>query len=237
MRVILTYPVPFNCWDAYEPFVKRFTTSFKENPPGCDYELLATNHWGEPIDEVRKMFYGIKANFFDYNEDGCQIGAQLQVAKFLDSALDADVFLVGFTTHAYFHRPGWLKRLVDCRAAWGPGLYGVCASREGGKLHLRTSCYGADLTFFTKYPKEIQSREDCNRFEHGEWCFSEWCDNQGYEPKVAHWDAITSLSERVTNGYRNGNQEQLLVWDRHTDLYQNASPEEKARYTALAWPG
>lgn len=230
MKAILTYPLPFNVWTHYAAFAQRFARTFREFPPEADYELVVTTHWGEPTDFVREMFYDIKTRFQPFYGDGCQIGAQQEVS------LMNEGFIVGLTGHAYFHRSGWLRRLMEKREKFGPGLYGVCASQEGGKLHLRTSCYGVDSTYFNKFENPILSRDDCTKFECGEWCFSEWFEKTFQRaPLVVHWDSVNDLSEHVENGYRDGNQEQLLVWDRHTDLYASASESEKAQLQRLAF--
>lgn len=229
MKVILTYPIPFNVWPHYWEQIKRFTKTFKEFPPGEDYQLHVTCHWGEPVDQIRKLFYGIKTKFVPYYADGCQIGAQQDLALMQDEAL-----IVGLTTHAYFFREGWLKVLLDARRHFGPGLFAVAGSREGGVTHLRTSCYLMDADIWKKYPWEIKSREDNNRFEHGCWCCSQWVDRMLNLPAlVVNWDDVFPPGVVLPNGYRNGNQEQMLVWDRHSDLYRDADEEKKREIEAI----
>lgn len=229
MKTFLVYPIPFNVWDLFDFYVYRFVKSFKAHPPGADYELILTCNWGEPTDEIHKLFYGTKAKFIPYYGGGCQIGAQQAVASTLDEG-----FIIGFTTHAWFHRAGWLDRLMKVRREQGPGLYGVCPSLEG-KAHLRTSCYGMDAGMWHQYPRTVESREDCSRFECGDWCLSEWFINaSGMNVPIVYWDSVQGISDAVPNGYRDGNQEQLLVWDRHTDIYEDADDVEKKRLSDMA---
>lgn len=229
MRTILVYPIPFNVWPQYWEYVQRFANTFKEFPPGHDYELWATCHWGEPTDEVRRWFYGIKTKFVPYYANGCQIGAQQQVAMTLE-----DAFIIGITSHAYFFRAGWLDRFMFARRLYGQGLYGTCGSLEG-KPHLRTNFYGMDASLWNRYPKSIETREDCSKFECGHWCLSDWFYQLSeHSPIVVHWDSVDPIEHQVANGYRDGNQEQLLVWDRHTEVYQNSEPEEQQRLSNLA---
>lgn len=229
MRTIIVYPLPFNIWPQYEELVERFCQTFKEFPPGADYELQATCHWGEPTDKVRELFYGIKTKFVPYYRDGCQIGAQQAVAQMIDEA-----FIVGLTTHAYFHRAGWLERFLRVREVNGPGLYGTCSSLEG-RPHMRTNCYGMDANIWRGYPHPILSREDCSRFECGDLCLSDWYRRcSGDDPMIVYWDGNRGITGPVVNGYRNGNQEQLLVWDRHTQMYADAGPDEKQKLEDLA---
>lgn len=229
MRTVLVYPLPFNVWGTYEDYAKRFVRSLKLNPAEADFELWLTCHWGEPTDEVREWFYGTKAKFVEYYRDGCQIGAQQEVAATLENC-----FVIGITGHAYFHRAGWLKRFMGVREEYGPGLYGVCGSLEGNP-HLRTNFYGMDAEIWQKYPYGIHTREHCSRFECGDLSISDWfAKNSGGKPIVVHWDNVLSIEDRVPNGYRDGNQEQLLVWDRHTDMYAEGTDEDKVRLSNLA---
>lgn len=230
MRTILVYPIPFNVWGQYSAYVKRFTDTFKEFPPCADYELWATCHWGEPTDEVRQWFYGIKTKFVPYYANGCQVGAQQQVA----STREND-FIIGITSHAYFFRAGWLDRFMKVREQYGPGLYGTCGSQEG-KLHMRTNFYGLDAEFWHAYPHEIETREDCSKFECGEWSLWDWFWDHmpHFFNGVVYWDSVDPVEHQLVNGYRDGNQEQLLVWDRHTDIWQNAQNQEKRRLADLA---
>lgn len=229
MKPLLVYPLPFNIWQHYSAYAMRFTDTLKHYDPGADFELVATCHYGMPTDKIREMFYGIKARFESYNKDGCQIGAQQEVAGYTES----NRIMVCLTGHAYFFREGWLDRIL--RAFWehGDGLYGVAASREG-TLHLRTSCFAFKASLLRAYPFPCRSREDCDLFEHGPDCFSRWVQTKKKRPvKVVHWDSINDLEEHIPNSYRHGNQEQMLVWDRHSDLYASAVSSDKERLESL----
>lgn len=229
MRTVLVYPLPFNVWDTYEPFVRRFVLSLKEHPAEADFELWVTCHWGEPTDALHQFFYGTKAKFVPYYRDGCQIGAQQEVAATLENC-----FVIGLTGHTYFHRAGWLRRFMDIRETGGAGLYGTCGSLEG-RPHLRTNFYGMDAELWHEYPFGITTREHCSRFECGDLSLSDWYTSKtGLHPTVVHWDSVNVIEDRVPNGYRDGNQEQLLVWDRHTDMYAEGTDEDKVRLSNLA---
>lgn len=230
MRTVLVYPIPFNVWDQYRPLVRRFARTFKEHPPGCDYELVATCHWGEPTDYVREWFYGIKTRFVPYYDNGCQIGAQFSVAGTMENA-----FIIGLTSHSYFHRAGWLERFMAVAEEENyKGLFGACGSCEG-RPHLRTNLFGMEADYWHAFPLAIQSRADCSRFECGDWSVADWFFQMTRKhPLVVHWDSVNSIKDRVANGYRDGNQEQLLAWDRHTEEYQNATEERRAELSALA---
>lgn len=124
---------------------------------------------------------------------------------------------------------------MNVREDFGLGLYGTCGSLEG-KLHMRTNMYGLDAEFWHAYPHQIDSREDCSKFECGDWCLSEWF--RSHMPHffngIVYWDSVEPIETQLVNGYRDGNQEQLLVWDRHTDIWRDAEEPEKTRLANLA---
>lgn len=223
MKVALFYPLPFNLWHSYEDYVFRFSETFKNFPPEHDYALYLTCHWGTPTDRIRKMFYGLKAIYLDYNGDGCQIGAQQNTALICPRD-----FFVGFTVHNYFHRSGWLKRMMEAREKHGPGLYGSSASLEGSP-HIRTAGYGMDRALWGKYPQSIDTRDACSRFENGDWSVTKFVTDQGLPAMQVTWDGEQSQEDwRKPDGvFRRGEQNAMLMWDRHTEIYSDAEPEEK----------
>lgn len=231
MRVVLSYPVPLNVWPHFSHYVKRFARSFKDHPPGHDYELWVTCHWGERIDAVRKLFYGIKTRFFEYQDNGCDIGSTQMVSALVEPS----GFVVGLATHAYFHREGWLKRLVEAREKHGPGLYGVAASNEG-RPHIRTSCYGLDADLWQHFETVINTREACTEFENGQKSITNFVQRQTLEVWQVTWDDEQGPNTwRLPDGvFRKGQQNAMLVFDRHSDIFEAASDEEKARLTKLA---
>jgi hypothetical protein len=229
VRTILSYQIAFNLWDQHKAWVKRFAKTFKEHPPEADYELWITCAWGEPVDSVRRLFYGTRAIFTTWCEDACDIGAAQRCARIAEDAL-----IVGFPSHAYFHRAGWLKRLVTSRTMFGLGLYGTSASFEI-EPHVRTCGYAIDASLLNDYPKPITSRADCTEFEVGQNSITRFVTKQKGAVVVVFWDGTVSLEDAVKyeNGFRKGNQEQTLVFDRHTDLYRDASEEERKKLEAL----
>lgn len=232
MKVILTYPVPLNVWGHFRSSVKRFTQSFKDHPPGCDYELWVTCHWGERTDAITKLFFGIKTRYFEYHDNGCDIGSHQWV---INTNVWKDTFFVSLATHAYFHRDGWLKRLVDAREKYGPGLYGVAASNEV-RPHIRTSCFGLDALIWRDYKKVINSRELCSEFENGPESITNFVQENKEQVWQVTWDDEQGPHTwRLPEGvFRKGAQNAMLVWDRHTLLFEEADLEESKRLTELA---
>lgn len=231
MIPIIVYPVPLDNWNTFRPAVMRFTETMKEFPPGCPYVLIPVFNWGTPVDDIRSMFYGLKCQYDYYFSDGADAGSWQHVAL-----RHSDRFLICLTTRCYFFRAGWLYRLVQERKRHGPGLYTTSASHEGGTMHACLRAFGVDAEFLANY-QAIESRDQGTHFE-ADGTFMNFVENNSGTTKLVLWDHCLDKPEWFSkeNRFRNGNQEQMLVWDRHSDAYKNASPEEKQRLERMANP-
>lgn len=228
MKVVIVYPLPFDNWTFFEPFVERFTRTFKQFKPGCEYEVAAVCNWGEPADKVREMFYGIKTKFVPYYENGWDIGSAQHVAH----TLPDNVFMVNMTSRCYFHREGWLKLMADAREALGSGLYGCTANHDGYRLHLCTRAYAMDVEDFKYYPHKIDSRAKGPLFEIGAdneyGNLMEWMEvSRGKPSRLVFFDRVAEKPDWFTapNRFRSGDQSNVLVHDFHTDIYRDAGDE------------
>lgn len=170
------------------------------------------------------MFYGLPVTFLPYGDEGCDIGSAQCLAQLLD-----DEFMVCMTSRCYFWREGWLKRLVTAREAIGPDLFGCFASKESGKLHLCTRAYCMDAADFRMYPVKITSRNQGVFFECGEGNLLEWFEARGKKGWIVGWSGVHDKLEwfKVPDRFRNGDQSDCLVFDRHTDYYRDADDKEK----------
>lgn len=139
------------------------------------------------------------------------------------------------TTRCYFHRSGWLKRYVDARAKHGVGIYGGSASMEEYP-HICTRAYALDVGILGRWPGEVNRREDSPIMERGPRSLTAFCKANGWATCQVLWDSEqTNWREwrAPDNIFRRGNQEQMLVWDRHTEVYRDADAEEKKKLEAL----
>lgn len=244
MRPIISFPLPFDNWDPYWRSVQRFTETFKKFPPGCDYEVWAVCNWGEPNDEVREWFYGIKTRFIPYFESGCDLGGHQHVAKLLmenENSTGSDL-VVGMTSRCYFHRSGWLNTMVELHRIWG-GLIGCSASKQGGTMHLGTRAFAMTAADWMVYPYDILTRKDGPMFEvgtnNGYGSLLNWYSKNLGLVHVAHWDNIFRLPDEwdryvASKGrFRDGEQNAMLVHDFHSQSYAEAGPEEKLKLEAM----
>lgn len=237
MIAAISYPVPLDNWETFRSDVDRFAKTWKAHPPGTDdYLLLAMLCRDGLPGEADGLLDGIARTYRRYDGGGCDIGCHLQAA---DSCGDA--FLVCLSTRVYFHREGWLKRLMEAREQNGPGLYGTAVSLEY-MPHVRTHCFGIDASLLREYPHRINSRQRGYFFESGvdneDGSFFNWCRAaKSYPVTIVYWDRICDFEHALMadNRFRYGDQSNLLVFDRHTKLWQDAPPEERERLTKLTY--
>ena len=225
---IINYPVPLDNWALFRPDVEKFTNSLREIDPGEGYEIRAMCAWTDPDDDVREMFRGLPVQFVRYDGPGLDSGS----AQFSSDQMTENNFMVCFTTRHYFWKAGWLKAMCDARRQFGPGLYGICANRETYPLHICLRCYGIDSNDFKQYPFHINSKLRCHQWEV--YHALPWMRGLGHVTKLVMWDGVYDEPEWFTrpNRWRNGNQSNLLVFDRHSDSYRDGSPQHRAQLEA-----
>lgn len=239
MTPAVIYPLPLDNWDTFKVDVERFVQTWNEFRPGCpctvtmmippcrDERVLAESH------TILGKFG--EFNLRPYSGRGADIGAHQQAAFQCD-----DEVMVCLSTRVHFHRAGWLKRLMDCWDEFGPGLYGTAATREPGRLCLRTHCYMMGSYDFQRYPHVINSRPRGHFFEWGyrnpDGSLTDWYQSLGGMTRVVYWDSCSDVEWLAQdNIFRRGDQSNLLVWDRHTELWKNSSEHEKAVLATMAF--
>lgn len=225
---IINYPLPLDNWELFRPDVEKFTRTFREFDPGEGYELRAMCCWNDPTDVVKEMFRGIKCQFIRYDGPGQDSGS----AQFSADQMAANNFMICLTTRHYFWKAGWLKKMCDARRQFGPGLYGVCANRETYPLHLCLRFYGIDSDDFKQYPFHLNSKLRCHQWEV-HYALS-WMRGLGHVTKLVLWDGVYDEPKWFSrpNRFRNGDQSNLLVFDRHSDSYRDGSPQHRAELEA-----
>jgi hypothetical protein len=234
MKTHLVVPVPLDddsVWDIFRPHIKRFTDTYRQFPPGAEHTIMAVCNKADATAEVKAMFDGMPVEWLRYDGDGADLGSQQFVAE---SSTD-NVFQVNLTTRTHAHREGWLTHLVKAREKYGPGLYGITASNEGGRLHICTRAHSYDTRDFRFYPTKITSRDFGVFFELGRGCLLEWFLEFGRPAYVVTWDRIWRKPEwfDIPNGYRRGDQRNCLLFDKHTERYADANDAERERLTAM----
>jgi hypothetical protein len=234
-KPIIAYPVPMDSPEVYEtflPFVKRFCQTFMEYPGDCEIALLKcvkkTDEWYlEKLAEHYQWLYPAEQTHYIYDSNGCDIGS----AQWLSKQLHPDRLMIMMTSRCYFHKAGWLERYLEAHDKDPDALLGASASWEGGKRHICTRAYAMRAGLFASYPHLIDTREKGQKFEVDEWCITDWfAENQRHTLQVT-FDGVQEQPDwrNPDNIFRKGNQSNMIVHDKHSDLYRDAGPEEKLR--------
>ena len=238
MRTILVYPLPMENEDVLKtflPFAHRFRETYLANDPGHQHDLIVVCNGADPNDEVRGVFDKCGARYERYDGAGFDLGSQQTIAQSHRNALQ-----VNFTSRCYFHRPNWLWKLVVAFEAYGDGLYGVSASREGGNLHVCTRAFMYWTETFRNFTTSIVSRDQGVDFEVTKGkSISDWYSSLALARRIVHWDRTVNLDvfDTVPNRFRDGDQSAMLVFDRHSDLYRDGDETEKKRLATLCIKG
>lgn len=236
MTVAVIYPVPMDSpevWETFKPFVKRFCDTYRQFHPSYNtHEIYVVLNKGELNDEISEMFNNMPVRFAQYSGDGFDLGTHQWMAK----KLEPETFTICMTTRCYFWCDSWLWRLASCREQFGRGLYGCFASKESGHLHICTRAFCMDAQDWQEYPVEITSRDQGVFVECGEGCLLDWFESRELPAMIVHRDGPATKGAwfEVKNRFRNGDQSNVLIKDRHTDIYQDADAEERKRLAAMA---
>lgn len=213
----------------YKSFTDRFAKSYLQFEPEIDHDLIIgiCGYSSKPDNELD----GIASDYRFYSGRGWDIGAFQAIAPTIDCDL-----LICMATPVYFWRDNWLNPIVSCASINGYGLYGPMTSFENSP-HIRTSCFAMHPKLIGEYPYTVNSRERTSLFEsHHQCSFTGFSLSKSIPVKMVTETGFYDVGEwrKHDNIFRRGNQSNCLVWDRHTDIYANASPEEKVRLEKLA---
>jgi len=226
MRVIVAYTrvvQSFNTMIAppqYDAGMKRFLDSYCMYEPPEKHELVIIGCGGLCSEAL-----GLPYSSIAYYGKGWDCGAFQHAAN----ALDCDL-LVCCNSWVHFWRSDWLRPMIKAREVHGPGLYGFSASYELGP-HLRTPCFGFAPEVVRSYPVAVRDRTACNGFEAGPLCLTKHAERNHYPTLlITPRGALPQLEWRKpVNGFRRGDQSDVLVWDRHTEHYAQASEADKRK--------
>ncbi len=207
MRVSIIYVFPQVNFPKYAEAARRFSDTYLNNPPGeTDHDIHVCLNGGcghGPYQE--KCFSPIGVNYFEHSNWGQDIGA-FQVAA---ETIPCDL-LVCFGSHIYFHRAGWLDRMVQAFLDNGPTLYGAWGYHQP-KPHLRTTGFWLPPDLLKAYPYQISDGLRYE-FEHGNDSITLWTQKMGFEPILVSWNGEMRMNE-----WRHLNQHECLVRDQWSD--------------------
>jgi len=226
MKVIIAY-ICVSGGPKTNDLLYRFRTTEWAYPGDSDVPariVLVCN--GGPLAPECRNWIGADWSIYPRRNEGGDIGGFIDVAR----ELQPD-FLVCFGESVYFHRRGWLKRLIDSRNTFGEGMYGMLSSNLV-RPHLNTTAFAVDAKLLAAYSDQVKTRDDRYQFEHGTLAF--WSRVKAMRKVVClvTFDGCYGPTEwrAPANIMWKGDQSNCLVWCSHTERYAQANAETKRRW-------
>jgi hypothetical protein len=219
--------------DKTSDFCARFAATWNQFPPGADCDLIVACQGGPLDTETSLLFASLNARFWPrVNDDARDLGAYLDAAKSISS--DYEMMLcLGESVHV--HREGWLKRLVEARERYGPGLYGPFGTYVI-RAHLQTTAFFCPPSFLREYPLKVTNRKERYEFEHGERALWRRLHARNIPVKLVTWDGEWSPRQwrLPQNCLWRGDQSNLLMHSNHSQNWQEADETRKRNWSASA---
>lgn len=215
----------------YEPGAQRWLASYRKHMPAMPHDLVVINRYQ---DSPNGSFDDVASEYMRYDGFGWDCGAW----QFAGRNINAEL-LVCFNSSTVIQGNGWLERFVAAVEQHGEGVYGPLASFEIVP-HLRTPCLAFAPKVINGYPAQVNDRQDTYRFEVFGYPdppnFTQWARAQGYQTRLVTWSGCYDQPQWRTpkNVFRNGDQSDLLIRDRHCEAYEISTPEGKAVLEKLA---
>lgn len=205
---------------SYVEGERRFHETYLKFKPSIPHDLIVVNCGQADEDHA---FDDIASGYECY--DG--LGSDCGTYQVVGGRQTADL-VICCNTIAYFWRAGWLEPFVRAWEEYGAGVYGPTSSFEHHP-HLRTPCIASTPELFASYPIRVNSRSDAVEFESGCYNFSLSAHYAGVPSRLVTFDGSYALPDwrQPPNIFRRGDQSNCPVWDRHTDLFKNATASDQ----------
>lgn len=204
----------------HDDYAARFVASYNLFPPRYPHQTVVVSNGRNPTSFARSLFLQIPSEWFYHDNTGWDIGAYQALAR----TLSCDVMLC-FGQSVYFHKSGWMRRIVDAWQKRGPGY---CSGTASYKIrpHLQTTGFWCPPRLIADTcPNKIISRENRYEFEHGVKNLGTLAEKQGLTPLLVTWDGEYRRDKWRTppNIIFRGDQTNCLYWTNHSDLYMNSN--------------
>ena len=228
MRIVLCY-ITVAGGARTDIFAARFASSYFAFPPGVEHETLIVSNGGPPAKQIEVILSGLpKPVWFERNNSGWDIGAY--IAASVGPARDADM-IVCLGESVYFHRSGWLKRLVEAWETYGEGMYGVYAS-NAVRSHLNTTAFATSPAILADYPLTVTTSKARYEFEHGQMALWRLLAMFRKPTMLVTWDGFwpPNAWRRPDNILWRGDQSNCLMWCNHVENYREAPLKVKGSW-------
>ncbi len=215
----------------YESAVERFALSYRKYFPSTHHKLILVNSNGGCSPTIEGFFKGVSYEMVKYNGSGWDIGGH----QFAINSLNPDDWVMCFSTWAYFRQNGWLEAFVDARGVYGDALYGSSTSYER-HLHLRGTGIFMRCGMMQSYPLVCNNKQQSWLVESGNRSITWWYlkNQKGVYLVTPNETVGPNLFRSLKNIYRSGDQSNLWVYDKHSDIYDRASRLQKIKLELLA---
>jgi len=205
------------CPKLYRPGTKRFCQSWKAFPPNADHQLVVIDNNHGFDDEMWSWFDGIKYEVLHYDGGGWDTGAH----QFFSYHVPPHEWMMCFSTWAHFKEKDWFTAFVKAREQYGDTLYGSTCSPENG-FHIRGTGFMCKAIHVQHYPTVVSNRTLSRQFESGPTCLTARLQELGNVYIVTKSGVhLPESALELANGFRRGDQSDLLTFDKYTDLYEN----------------
>jgi len=241
----LVYLFPLDDLATFQPCAERWARTKLEFPPRYEHTQHIVYCNGMVQEWQRAIFKSIPHIEHTFMGPGWDIGTYQHMANIID-----DEFVVFMNARVHFNRAGWLARLMEARLSLGDGLYALSTSNEvsypvSGPVkikpnpHVRTACFGCNPNTLRRFPYTIDSRIKGFYFESGMWNMSHWYEDMGYPIHFVTWDGVYAKPDwrKPPNIFRRGDQSNLLVCDRHTEMFANGDAQLRRNLAKVADEG
>ena len=213
-------------------YAARFVATWVEYSPDYECDLIVGCNGGILPSSITLIFAPLNAKFFPRSNEGWDIGLHQQAARSACADYDA-VLWAGESV--YFHRAGWLRRLVECWEHHGPGFYGPFSS-NAVTAHLNTTAYFCAPATVRQYPKQVSTRADRYEYEHSNNALWRRAAAQGLPVRLVTWDGeYEPFRWRMPrNILWRGDQSNCLMFCNHAQGYDNANRAVQAEWARRA---
>lgn len=232
MRVAIAYTAVTH-GPIVDDYAARFVVTYHEFPAGAEHDLFIVCNGGPLHTSTSLIFNGMSARMFPRkNDEGFDISGYIAAARGPCAGYD---MMLCLGESNYFHREGWLKRLVEAWEKYGPGMYSPYSS-NAVRGHMNTTAFCCPPAAIKNYPRRVTCRQDRYEFEHGQQALWRRIHAQGMQTRMVTWDGEWEphLWRMPRNILWRGDQSNLLMKCNHADGYENADAKTKAVWAARA---
>lgn len=232
MKIVICY-ISVTNGRITDEYCARFVATYREYPPGVEHDVLIIANGGPLPTNTALIFEGIKATMLPrQNDQGYDISAYIEASKGPCRNYD---MMICLGESNYFHRSGWLARLVEAWTKHGPGMYGPYGTNVV-RAHLQTTAFCCHPSMLRSYPVRVANKKARYEFEHGENSLWRRLDARGVPVRLVTWDG--EWEPRMWRFPKDilwrGDQSNLLMWSNHSDAYRDADDKRKSNWSKSA---